>query len=42
MNFSKKSHILKNVSRFKEKYKKIMIQVGMRLCKKNFWKNMQY
>ena len=40
MNFSKKSHFLKNVSRFKARYKKTIrftqciIQVGMRFCKK--------
>ena len=40
MNFSKESHFLKNASRFKTRFKKIMrftqciVQVGMRLCKK--------
>ena len=44
MNFSKKSHFLKNVSRFKVKNKKIMKstqcieQVGVRLRKKILWK----
>ena len=42
--FSQKSHFLKNVSRFKRRYKKItrfmqcIVQVGIRLCKKFFWK----
>ena len=40
MIFSKKSHFLKNASRFKTRYKKMMrftqciVQVGMSLCKK--------
>ena len=44
MNFSKKSHFLKNVSRFKARYKKTMkftqciVWVGMRLYKKKNWK----
>ena len=48
MDSSKKSHVLKNVSRFKTRYKKIMrfkqciAQVGMSLCKKRFLKNKQY
>ena len=48
MNFSKKSHFLKNVFKFKARYKKTMrftqciVQVGMRLCKKTILKNMQY
>ena len=47
MNFSKKSHFLKNVSRFKAKYKKIMrykqciVQVRTKLCKKKNLKNVQ-
>ena len=44
MNFSKKSHFLKNVSKFKARYKKTVrcthciVQVGIRLCKKRKWK----
>ena len=44
MNFSKKSHFLKNVSKFKARYKKTMrfmqciAQVGVRLCKKKILK----
>ena len=48
MNFSKKSHFLKNVSKFKARYKKTMrftsciVQVGVRLCKKKKIKDLQY
>ena len=48
MNIYKKLQFLKNVSRFKERYKKFMrlmqfiLQVGMRQCKKTFLKNIQY
>lgn len=48
INFSKKTHFLKNVSRFKTISKKIfrftqcMVQVSMRLCKKIYSKNIQY
>ena len=48
MNFSKKSHFLKNVSTFKARYQKIMrfiyfnLQIGMMLCKKYVLKDLQY
>ena len=48
MNFSKKSHFLKNLFRFKARYKKILrstqciLQVGMTIIKKNFFKSVQY
>ena len=48
INFSKKSHFLKNVSKFKARYKKTMrftpciVQVGVRLCKKKKIKDLQY